>query len=245
MQFGFGSGLLWAVRSDIAGSTPIRFGALQDVTIDFDGELKDLFSQYTFPIDVARGKTKITGKAKFARISAVQFNTLFFGGTTATGQNLVSSDEIGTVGSATPTVTIANGASFALDLGVRDGTTGSPLTLQTGTAVAVGEYAVGSLGVYTFNTAAAGSSMLFDYMYTTGTAGKKVTISNQLMGASPRFKVVLNQQYEGKQMTLILYQAASNKLSYPTKLDDYVIEELDLSAYANSAGQVYEFSASE
>jgi len=243
MQFGFGSGLLWAARQDIANATPVRFGALQDVTIDFDGELKDLFSQYTFPIDVARGKTKITGKAKFARISAIQFNSLFFGSTVSSAQNLIASDEAGTIPGTPFAVTVTNGATFLLDLGVRDGITGVPLTLVA-SAPATGQYSVATGGVYTFAAADTTKAMLFDYAYTAAT-GKKVAVSNQLMGSSPRFKIILNQQYEGTQTTLILYSCASNKLSFPTKLDDYVIQELDFSAYQNAGGQVYEFSASE
>jgi hypothetical protein len=41
-----------------------------------------------------------------------------------------------------------------------------------------------------------------------------------------------------------LFACTSTKLTFATKIDDYTIPELDFSAYANSAGQVYEFSAS-
>jgi len=241
MQFSFGSGLLWGSRTDVANSTPVRFGAMQDVSVDFDGELKELFSQYTFPVDVARGKTKITGKAKMAQIIAVQFNNLFFGGTASTGQNLVASDEAGTIPGTPYQITVANGATFLLDLGVRDGTTGLPLTLVA-SAPATGQYSVATGGVYTFAAADTTKTVLFDYAYTAVT-GKKVHVNNQLMGSSPRFKLVFNDTYEGNQMTLILYSAASNKLSFATKLDDYTIPELDFSAYQDAGGNVYEFSS--
>ena len=45
MQFGFGSGVMFAVRQDVANSTPVRFGAMQEVNIDFSGDTKMLYSQ--------------------------------------------------------------------------------------------------------------------------------------------------------------------------------------------------------
>lgn len=84
-QFVFGSGLLYGFRIDIANATPRQFGTLQDVSLDFDGDIKDLFGQFQFPVDTARGKTKIVGKAKFATVSGEIFNDIFFGQTLTTG----------------------------------------------------------------------------------------------------------------------------------------------------------------
>lgn len=96
-QFFFGSGVLYGIRNDIAGQTPRRFGTLQDVSIDFDGDIKELFGQFTFPVDTARGKTKITGKAKFATISGELYNDLFFGQTLVTGQLTFAYNEMATL----------------------------------------------------------------------------------------------------------------------------------------------------
>lgn len=243
MQYAFGSGLLWASRTDIANATPVRFGAMQDVQIDFSGELKELYGQYQFPLDTARGKVKITGKSKLAQISAVQYNSLFFGQSTATGQHVVADGETGTVPAATPwQITVANGANFVVDLGVRWADTGLPLNLVAASP-ATGEYSVATGGVYTFATADAGKSVLLDYVYSL-TTGTTITGVNTLMGASPRFTATFNNTYEGNQLTLRLFACTSTKLTFATKIDDYTIPELDFSAYANSAGQVYEFSAS-
>jgi len=46
----------------------MKFGTLQDVSIDFSGDIKE-FGQYQFAFDTARGKIKIQWKAKFATIN--------------------------------------------------------------------------------------------------------------------------------------------------------------------------------
>ena len=77
-QFAFGGGALYAVRTDIPNATPTKFGALQDVQLDFSGDLKELYGQGQFALALARGKAKIEGKAKFAQINGAIFNNLFF-----------------------------------------------------------------------------------------------------------------------------------------------------------------------
>ena len=110
MQFGFGAGLMYGIRTDLAGQTPIRFGAMQDISIEFNGELKELYAQSQFAIDAARGKVKIMGKAKMAQISAVAFNTIFFGGTLNDGQTLSAYNEPATTPAAYTTVATSAGS---------------------------------------------------------------------------------------------------------------------------------------
>jgi hypothetical protein len=70
MQLSFGSGALWGERTDVTGSGigPRQFGVLQDIQIDFDWTDKELYGQLQFPVAIARGQGKISGKAKFAQI---------------------------------------------------------------------------------------------------------------------------------------------------------------------------------
>src|SRR5262249_53017497 len=121
MQLAFGAGALWGTRTDATGSGigPDQFGILQDVQIDWDWTTKELWGQYQFPVDIARGQGKVTGKAKFARIFGAIYGDLFFGQTPATGQLTVSENEAATVPATTPyTVTAANASAFIDDLGV-------------------------------------------------------------------------------------------------------------------------------
>src|SRR5690606_8944968 len=120
---------------------PFRFGALQDVSVDFSADVKQLFGQYQFPLDVARGKTKIEGKAATGQVNASAFNTFYFGQTVTTGTELKQAiNEAGTVPAmSTYTITVTNSADFYLDLGVYYADTGNPLT-QVEMSPGAGEY---------------------------------------------------------------------------------------------------------
>src|SRR5947209_15758676 len=159
-MFHFGSGTLWGYPSGgnlAANPTPIKFGTLQDVNLEISGALKELYGQNQFAEAVARGKCKISGKAKFAQIVGKHVNDLFFGQTMSSGQKLTALDETQTVPGTSPyTVTVTNSAQFVDDWGVRYSATGLPLTKITSAPVQ-GQYSV-SGGTYTFAVADAGAA---------------------------------------------------------------------------------------
>lgn len=243
----FGSGILTGLRNDITSpvQTPRRFGVLQDVSIDFAGDIKMLFGTNQFPVDSARGKTKIDGKAKFAGIQAAGYNDLFFGQTLATGQTKYTYNErVTNIGSSTAgiTYTVANVGSPMTDQGVFYGGTGAnagvQLNVGTSSPPASATYSFNTAtGVYTLSPSDSNSSMLFNYTYQVST-GYNLAINQQFMGTTPRFGLTLFQIFEGNQMVLVLYNAVSAKLTYPTRIDDYVITEMDFSAFANAADEV-------
>src|SRR5579883_1894465 len=166
MQLAFGAGALWGNRTDVTGSGigPDQFGILQDVQIDWDWTTKELWGQYQFPLDIARGQGKITGKAKFARIFGAIYGDLFFGQVPATGQLTVSENEAATVPSSTPwTITVANGATYIDDLGVyyAAGANAGQRFSRVTSAPAAGQYSVNlTTGIYTFSTGDGGASVL-------------------------------------------------------------------------------------
>lgn len=240
--FQFGSGSLYATNTDVANSTPHLFGTLQDVNLDISFTLKELYGRKQFPDDIARGKGKITGKASAANINGSLFNDLFFGQTLTTGsQVLVVNDESGNVGVTPFTVTVANAAAFREDLGVKFHTTGAPLT-KVASAPAVGQYSVNvATGVYSFNSGDTNKLVDISYDYTAGgTQGVKLVVANQFMGAAPHFKAVLNTVYNGQQCNILLNNCISSKLTFVTKSEDYVIPELDFSAFADASGNILE-----
>ncbi len=249
MELHFGSGYLYGIGPS---GTPVRFGVLDEVDVDFTFTEKPLYGQWVYPVDIGRGSCKVTGKAKSAQISGRQWNDLVFGQALSTpGQLLVTDSEVGSVGSATPyTYTVANAATFSENLGVRYASTGLPLT-QVATPSAAGEYSVSSGGVYTFSAGDASASILVSYAYTsTSGNGSNSTVSNVLQGAAPSFGLVANEPYTNDagvslQLTINLFKCKSNKLTLPIKQDDYMIEEIDFSAMQNAAGQVFEYSTGE
>src|ERR1700757_588078 len=151
MQLSFGSGAIWGERTDVSGSGigPRQFGVLQDIQIDFDWTDKPLYGQLQFPVAVARGQGKITGKAKFAQILGLLYSDIFFGLTPATGQFAVAQLEAAAVPATTPyTATVANAASYNDDLGVVYAAPGKRFTRVTPPAAA-GQYSANfATGVY-------------------------------------------------------------------------------------------------
>ena len=104
-MFHFGSGTLWGypVAGNLAANpTPIKFGTLQDVNLEISAALKELYGQNQFAEAVARGKCKITGKAKVAQIVGKHVNDLFFGQTMNSGQKLTALDEAQSVPGGSP-----------------------------------------------------------------------------------------------------------------------------------------------
>lgn len=245
MEFGFGSGILTGVRNDTSGvSTPIRFGALQGVSVEWNGDIKELYSTGQFPIDTARGKTKIAGKAKVAEIKGMMYNDLFFGQTLLTGQTKYAFNESTTLGTGAASYTVVNSGSTPLvDQGVFFASNGNQLSAVS-SSPGSGQYSfVASTGVYSFSTHSAGLGVFVNYTYTV-TSGFNIPIANQFMGTTPRFKATLFQQYPNStsQVVLTLNSCVATRLSFPTNVDDYVIHDVDFSAFADAAGNVGNWS---
>lgn len=246
-MYQFGSGTLWGVpTSGNLGPNPApqKFGTLQDVSVDFSADVKELFGQNQFPDFVARGKMKITGKAKAGRIVGAMFNQLFFGQTQTAGMKSYANDEVHAVPASTPyTVTVTNSAMFSEDLGVRYSATGIQLAKVT-SGPTVGQYSEAA-GIYTFAAADASAGVLISYNYTSAATGLTVAINNQLMGYAPVFEVHLAGLFNNSQFAIKLFSCVSTKLSIATKQDDFTVPEFDFSAFANAAGQVGELDTGE
>lgn len=235
-QYNFGTGQLHGTLS--TGASPLRFAALQDVSIDFSGDIKQLHGQYQFPLDVARGKTKIEGKIGSGNVDVEQFNSFFFGQTVSTGEVKQVNNEAASVPGTPFTVTVSNAANFRQDLGVYFASTGAPLK-QVPSAPAAGQYSVNSTtGVYTFNATDTLKDVLISYLYASSATGQTLEIGNPLMGFTPKFQLIASQLHNGKTFTVVLYQVVVDKLSLPLKMDDYTITEMGFQAQANPAGIV-------
>jgi hypothetical protein len=238
MQFGFGSGLLYTKRTDIAAQGPVRFGAFQDLQLDFSGDIKELFGQNQFALDVARGKVKIEGKAKLAQISAPLMNAVFFGGSIVSGQVLSVYQEAGAIPASTAfVITTTNAATFVADLGVHYLASGIPF-LRVASGPTIGQYSVDeTTGIYTFAAADASTNVLIDYTYH-ATTGWTMNSGNPLMGNTPKFSTTFTQQYEGNTITITMPQCVGSKFTLPTKLDDFVIEEFDFQAFSGTGSPI-------
>lgn len=234
-MFEFGSGTLWGVP--IGGNfainpTPKKFGTLQDVSLDISGDVKQLYGQKQFPEAVARGKCKITGKAKYASINGKQLNDLFFGQTLGVGTVHVALDESHQV--LTGAATVVN--TPITDLGVIYQATGLPLVKVT-SAPAQGQYSQSGT-TYTFNSSDNNAFVLISYTYAAATPGTQANIKNQLMGFAPTIQIMLETVYNSNQCNVMLYSAIASKLTIATKQEDFIIPEFDFECFANAAGNV-------
>lgn len=242
----YGAGNLFGIPNTdvngnvIANPTPIQFGALQDVSLDINFDIKELWGQPQFALDVARGKGKIVGKAKAATVNGAMFNSLFFGGTATAGILSDYTDQVGTAIPATPytiTPTFPGSGVWATDLGVRDAN-GVPYT-RVASGPTAGQYSV-TAGAYLFAAADTGKVVYISAQYTaTSTTAQKIVVPNSMMGSTPTFRAEIYIPYKGKSLVVSLPYCTSNKLAIATKLDDFAIPEFDFIAYgANGASPI-------
>jgi hypothetical protein len=258
--FLFGSGILWGVQltdsngAAIVTPTPVRLGVLQEMTIDFDSALAELYGSYQFAIAEGRKPGKITVKAKFASYNMGALNFLYFGEPSApttggTTQIVIVHDEGPTLIPTTPfTITVTNATGFSQDLGVRFGPAagalaGTVLTAVTGTPT-TGQYAVNSTtGVYTFAAADNVSlyNVVIDYAYApTASTNKSILMTNHLLGAIPQFMAFGKATYGSgtQKLGFKFNQCVASKLSIPTKLDGFAIADFEFGLFADSANQL-------
>jgi hypothetical protein len=219
MQLGFGSGVLVgtaltdASGNALANPTPIQFGVLQEASVDFSFDIKELFGQYQFPVAVGRGKGKITGKSKFAQLNGLTINSVFFGQTLTPARCRKSSTR------SAPRFRRRRSRSPRRCPARAPGRSTSASSVPTAAAMtrvvsgpATGQYSVAA-GVYTFAAADTAKVVRISYQYTaTSTVAKKLTVNNVLMGQAPQFRADLYMPYNGKNFVLTLPANISSKL---------------------------------
>jgi len=229
-QIGFAAGIM--VATAVNDIVPIRFGILQDASIEYRPETKSLFGQNRYAFALAQGKTQVTIKAKFAGIRGLLYNKFMFGGTVTSGsETLFVDSESHTYATS---VAVTNSSLFRADEGVTDLTTGNPL-LAVASSPAVGQYSV-SAGTYTFNAGQTGTALI-SYTYTAA-QGQRTAFGNPQMGSQPFFSVVLNQPYDGRQQTWEFNRCIADRFMVPTRLDDFIINEFDIIASADPSGNL-------
>lgn len=246
-QYVFGAGTIWATPladafgNTVANGTPVQLAVCQEISMDESFDTKKLYGQNQFPVDVGRGKGSVGVKAKFAQVNALTVSSLFF------GQTLVNAsldsyrfDVTGATIPLTPfqiTPTVPNSGTWAGDCGVRD-SNGRPMT-KVASAPATGQYSVAA-GVYTFAAADTGKLVFISFRYTATsvTTAGRMTVLNVPMGAAPVLQLDVFFSKNGKDFATRYPQAIASKLSLQSKLDDYMVPELDFDCFADAAGNV-------
>jgi hypothetical protein len=232
----FGSGILYATPTG-ANATPIQFGALQDVSADFSRTIKSLYGQGQQALAIGAAQLKATGKAKMGYINSKIYSDLFYGVASATGTVKLAQNEPGSVPATTTyTITVANSATWSVDLGVTYA--GGGLFTRVASSPTVGQYSVAS-GVYTFAAADASAAVLISYEYTVPATGSTLTIGSVLQGVQPIITIDLYRGYNGTGERHRLWACVCSKLSVPTKMADFGISELDFEAFLDASGRFH------
>lgn len=252
----FGAGVLFATPilkadgSTIAVPSPVQFGILQDVSIDDSFENKELYGANQYPVDVGRGKGKISIKAKFANINAALFNAVYFGQTLTAGYEAIYNDLTGTtvptgIGATSIHISPPSTGTYTDDLGVID-SSGVPFT-RVASSPTSGQYSLAG-STYTFSDLDAGRTVFINYQYSNATnpsTGKLLTISNIAMGQVPVFSCQFFNTRRGHTFWRKFPACVATKLNMDFKNDDFVIPDFEISAFADSNNVVQQFSFSE
>jgi hypothetical protein len=231
----FGSGVL--IGTDSNGYS-VNFGLVQEVTLEVSTNLKALYGQNNFPVAIGSGTRKLTGKAKLASLSGQAIGRLFFGVPPVAGTSQTIFGESGTIPGTPYQITVANSATWTEDKGVVYSATGLPLK-KVASGPTTGQYSVAA-GVYTFASADATLGVLISYIYTASAVGQNVAVATALIGPTITFAANLfaYDPTSGKQFSMYIYNCVAEKLSLGTKLEDFVMPDMDFQCYANAAGQV-------
>jgi hypothetical protein len=245
----FGSGVLWATpQTDAYGSaiampTPFQFGILQDVSFDESFSQHLLRGQNSIPVDAARGEGTVNIKAKSASISILPYAAAFYGQSATTGLITSINDNTGQVAAATIAVTLPVGTTYFANMGVRVDIYGTPM-IRVATAPTTGQYTCDGAGNYTFAAADFGKLVFIDFQVMSASAGKTFVMNNPPMGLNPTISLDFGMMRNGKVLTFTYHRVISSKFSYSSKLQDFIMPELDMMAIANAQGKIKTWSES-
>lgn len=246
-QFAFGAGILVATPTNLADGTPIAaptpviIGTVQDVSVDLSVEMKTLYGNKRYPVAIGQGKGKTEIKAKYASLDGSVIGGLFLGKAPTAGIKAAAFDVAATIpaspGPYTVTASPPNSGTFVADLGVFRVSTGAQMT-RVSTSPAAGQYAVSAGGVYTFAAADQGAGIMYSYEYSANSGGQVYTLTNEVMGYTPSFSLLLQNDFDGKKLVLKLDRAVSGKLNVPLKNDDFAMYDFEAEAFANASGSL-------
>lgn len=243
----FGTGALIATPTRdntgalIATPTPVRLGVLQDVGIDMKVDLKKLHGEKKFAVAVGQGKGEISIKAKYANINMAAV-ALFTGSVVAAGVKGLT-QTTGVIPATPFTLTASTmlgggGLQFVADAGCYFATTGQQLT-RVASAPVAGQYSLNTgTGVYTFAAADTGKTVVFDMEISRSGVGQTIELTNDNMGITPKFSIILLNKYDGESLVLKLNSCTSSTFGLPMKNEDFAASDFDAQAMADAAGNL-------
>jgi hypothetical protein len=237
IQFGTGvlfSNPLTAVGNPPVNPTPLKYGLVQEVNVDFKGDLKKLYGQQQFPAATARGKIDVTIKGKLAVFDVTLLNQIFFAQAQTVGYNQIVDGEAQTVN----TTVTASHTPLVADWGVIYSATGQPFVKVTG-APASGQYNVNATsGVYTFASGDNATAVKISYTYNQNATGASIALAGQLMGYAPELSMLFYNRFRNKLLGIVLNDVTVGSINLPSKLEDFWVSDFEASANLDLAGNL-------
>lgn len=227
----YGLGSLFGIPSG-ANPTPLSLAVLKGVTLDLGTDNDTLRGEKLFAIDSAKKNGKIGGKIDVAQFDPKMLSLVIPGFTRTTGTQRGVRDEAGTIPATPYQVTVAQSATFLVDLGVLDTVTGLYLT-RVASAPATGQYSVAA-GVYTFAAADTGHAVKISYRYSVAGAGSTYTLDNSVMTVATPMSLELY----GTGMRAVLPAVHIPKIGFGLKSEAWTEYGLEYEAVADANGKV-------
>lgn len=220
----FGIGYLAGIPAG-ANPTPIQFGLVKDISVDFSANLVKERGQWQHVVAVGRGAVDVTGKCGSVSIFAGSLGQLL-GVTPTTGSVLGVPGEVGTIPGTPYQITVTNSANWIRDDGVLDLTTGLWMT-RVASGPTTGQYSVAA-GVYTFAAADTTHKVAIAYGYTAAAAGKTVAVVNTNCTIATGIQMsVYGPVVGGKVLGVRFYSTFFPKLSLALKPEDFTAQNVE------------------
>lgn len=243
MAFIFDAGFLCGTSP--LGGPPLRFGSLQEISVELDVELVRNRGNMQFGSVPTINNMAMKFIAKTAQISGLALHQLYFGSTPTAGSQGLVRDLVATVPASGPytlTPAVPNSGTWAQDMGVQYSVSGIFL-VPVSSAPAQGQYTVVA-GVYTFNAADHGAALTLNFLFTQAT-GISINQTNPWKGLAPQWQAVLVGQYNGQQIVWNLARCASENLKMLLPLNNFSIPQFQFQAYGDASsaqGSLGQFS---
>ena len=237
MHYNFGIGYLAGIPSG-TNPTPIQFGLIKDISLDFKTKLVQERGQWRYAVAVGAGETDITGKIGSVSLFGASIGQVL-GVTPSAGATIGIPGETATIPGTPFQVTTTNPVGHGtpiVDHGVLDNTTGLWMT-RGATSTGTGVYAmVEATGVYTFNTADATHNVQIAYGYTIATGAKTVGVTNLVQNLASGIQLVCyGPTQAGGTMGFKLYNAFLPDLGFAMKPGDFTAQNVSFFAAQDSA----------